>query len=58
MVCEDIPENAKQCVIVTLPKPGKTHYNKRESYRGITLLTAFYKLERDPESLKTRGRSL
>ena len=44
MVCEHIPDNAKQGVIITLPKPGKTHYNKRESYRGITLLTAFYKL--------------
>ena len=28
MVCEHIPDNAKQGVIITLPKPGKTHYNK------------------------------
>ena len=44
MVREHIPDNAKQGVIITLPKPGKTLNNKRESYRGITLWTAFYKL--------------
>ena len=45
MVFEHIPSHTnKRGVIITLPKPGKTQYNKRESYRGITLLTSTYKL--------------
>ena len=44
MVTEHIPNESKRGVIVTLPKPGKSNYNVRESYRGITLLSALYKL--------------
>ena len=41
---EHIPLEAKQGVIVTIPKSGKKQANLRESYRGITLLTSVYKL--------------
>ena len=41
---EHIPLEAKQGVIVTIPKSGKKQANIRESYRGITLLTSVYKL--------------
>ena len=44
MVFEHIPSDTERSVIITLSKPGKTQYNKRESYRGNTLLTSTYKL--------------
>lgn len=41
---EHIPANAKRGLIVTIPKSGKKKLNRLESYRGITLLPAVYKL--------------
>ena len=44
MKTEYIPAEAKCGVIITIPKTGKKQLNRRENYRGITLLSALYKL--------------
>ena len=44
MKTEYIPAEAKCGVIITIPKTGKRQLNRRENYRGITLLSAVFKL--------------